>query len=121
MPGSALAGSLRAHLSQARPPADERLMGSRPPRAQAEAAESTVSPLWIVGSVFTPGSSADQPPGNAAALEITGQTAIDRERGAAARRVAALQPPGRRRRHAHRLPAPRSAADGPAEPATTSS
>lgn len=83
VPGSALAGSLRAHLSQACLLADERLMGSRPPRTQAEAAASVVSPLWIVGSVFTPGG-ADSRPGNAAALEITGQTAIDRERGAAA-------------------------------------
>ena len=54
IPGSALAGSLRAHLSRADPPADERLMGSRPPRNQAEAAASVVSPLWIVGGVFTP-------------------------------------------------------------------
>jgi CRISPR/Cas system CSM-associated protein Csm3 (group 7 of RAMP superfamily) len=83
VPGSALAGSLRAHLSQAEPPADIRLMGSRPPRNQAEAAESTVSPLWITGSVFTPASTSGQSP-EPAALELTGQTAIDRERGAAA-------------------------------------
>ncbi len=83
VPGSALAGSLRAHLSQADPPADERLMGSRPPGNQAEAAASVVSPLWIVGSVFTP-EGAGSRPGEAAALEIAGQTAIDRERGAAA-------------------------------------
>ncbi len=86
VPGSALAGSLRAHLSQATPPADVRLMGSRPPRSQAEAADSTVSPLWIVGSVFVPDSG--PPPGGGrrqepAVLELTGQTAIDRERGAA--------------------------------------
>jgi len=83
IPGSALAGSLRAHLSRADPPADERLMGSRPPRNQAEAAASVVSPLWIVGSVFNP-DGADGRPGAPASLEITGQTAIDRERGAAA-------------------------------------
>ena len=83
VPGSALAGSLRAHLSQASPPADERLMGSRPPRNQAEAAASVVSPLWIVGSVFTP-DRVDARPGEPAAAEITGQTAIDSERGAAA-------------------------------------
>jgi CRISPR/Cas system CSM-associated protein Csm3 (group 7 of RAMP superfamily) len=81
VPGSALAGSLRAHLSQAEPPADIRVMGSRPPRNQTEAADSTVSPLWIIGSVFAPGNSSDQ---TYDALEITGQTAIDRERGAAA-------------------------------------
>jgi CRISPR/Cas system CSM-associated protein Csm3 (group 7 of RAMP superfamily) len=83
VPGSALAGSLRAHLSQATPPTDVRLMGSRPPRNEAEAAASTVSPLWIVGSVFV-SDSADDPDQEPAALEITGQTAIDRERGAAA-------------------------------------
>jgi CRISPR/Cas system CSM-associated protein Csm3 (group 7 of RAMP superfamily) len=83
VPGSALAGSLRAQLSQANPPADERLMGSRPPRNQAESAASTVSPLWIVGSVFIP-AGADDAPEAPVALEVTGQTAIDRERGAAA-------------------------------------
>jgi len=88
VPGSALAGSLRAHLSQATPPADVRLMGSRPPGSQAEAAESTVSPLWIVGSVFVPDSvsAPGSPAGQRqepAVLELTGQTAIDRERGAA--------------------------------------
>jgi CRISPR/Cas system CSM-associated protein Csm3 (group 7 of RAMP superfamily) len=83
VPGSALAGSLRAHLSQADPPADERLMGSRPPRNRAEAAASTASPLWIVGSVFTP-ESEDGRPQASAVMEITGQASIDRERGAAA-------------------------------------
>lgn len=83
VPGSALAGSLRAHLSQATPPADERLMGSRPPRSQAEAAASAVSPLWVVGTVFTPDGAADRPEA-VPELEIAGQTAIDRERGAAA-------------------------------------
>ncbi len=80
VPGSALAGSLRAHLRQADPQEEVRLMGSRPPRDQAEAAARTVSPLWIVGSVFTPDGGGDP----AAALEIAGQTAVDRERGAAA-------------------------------------
>ena len=100
VPGSALAGSLRAHLAGASPPADERLMGSRPPRDQAEASESTVSALWIVGATFTPdrATMADGVPGGedasraeavgaagdpAAAVEIVGQTAIDRKRGAA--------------------------------------
>ena len=63
-------------------PADMRLMGSRPPGSQAEAAASAVSPLWIAGSVFTPG--AGSPNREAAALETIGQTAIDRVRGAAA-------------------------------------
>jgi CRISPR/Cas system CSM-associated protein Csm3 (group 7 of RAMP superfamily) len=83
VPGSALAGSLRAHLSQASPPADERLMGSRPPRNQTEAAAGAASPLWIVGTVFAAEAAAGRPDGPAE-LEIAGQTAIDRERGAAA-------------------------------------
>ena len=83
VPGSALAGSLRAHLGRADPPADVRLMGSRPPHNQAEAAASVVSALWIVGSIFVPDNAGDQP-GERGTLEITGQTAIDRERGAAA-------------------------------------
>jgi len=83
IPGSSLAGSLRAHLAAAEPDADVRLMGSRPPRNQAEAARSTASPLWIVGAEFTPTPS-DGPGGTAdALLETVGQTAIDRERGAA--------------------------------------
>jgi CRISPR/Cas system CSM-associated protein Csm3 (group 7 of RAMP superfamily) len=101
VPGSALAGSLRAHLAAAEPPADERLMGSRPPHDQAAAHESTVSPLWIVGATFTAdrpstddgasagdggsGTGAADAAGDpAAAVEIVGQTTIDRERGAAA-------------------------------------
>ena len=63
IPGSSLAGSLRAHLAAASPPADVRLMGSRPPRNQAESALSTVSPLWIIGAVFTPASEGSQSPG----------------------------------------------------------
>ena len=83
VPGSALAGSLRAHLAAARPPADELLMGSRPPHDQYSAADSTVSPLWIAGCSFTPditGTDGETP----AAVETIGQTAIDRFRGAAA-------------------------------------
>jgi hypothetical protein len=83
IPGSALAGSLRAHMAVADPPADVRLMGSRPPANQAESAASTVSPLWVLGAVFTP----VEPPGGSpaqSALETVGQTAIDRKRGAAA-------------------------------------
>lgn len=89
VPGSALAGSLRAHLAAAGPPADVRLMGSRPPRNQAEAAQSTASPLWVVGAVFTPVSPDEPTDGGessdaaGAVLETTGQTAIDRMRGAA--------------------------------------
>lgn len=83
VPGSALAGSLRAHLRRASPPAEEALMGSRPPRNREEAADSTASPLWIVGSTFTP-EHADGQPSAAAEVEITGQTAIDRRRRAAA-------------------------------------
>lgn len=109
IPGSALAGSLRAHLANADPSADIRLMGSRPPRDQAQAATLTASPLWIVGAMFVPSApdasepaesppmsepaalaptaSADAPPRgpdhDGAVLETIGQTAIDRRRGAA--------------------------------------
>jgi len=81
VPGSALAGSLRAHLRAARPPADERLMGSPPAHNKAEADRSIASPLWIVGCAFDPGDAADGD--TVDALEIAGQTAIHRERGAA--------------------------------------
>lgn len=82
IPGSSIAGSLRAHLAAASPAADIRLMGSRPPASQAESAVSAVSPLWVLGAVFTPD---ELSPGSAAvALETVGQTAIDRVRGAAA-------------------------------------
>ena len=84
VPGSSLAGSLRAHLAAAQPSADTRLMGSRPPKDKAEADESTVSPLWIMGCVFSPEPGADSGEAPATLLEITGQTAIDRSRGAAA-------------------------------------
>ena len=82
VPGSTLAGSLRAHLAAAQPPADTRLMGSRPPHNQADAASSTVSPLWIAGCFFTP-QAAGSPDDRAAEVETTGQTAIDRARGSA--------------------------------------
>jgi CRISPR/Cas system CSM-associated protein Csm3 (group 7 of RAMP superfamily) len=90
IPGSALAGSLRAHLAAADPPADTLLMGRRPggdPDAaqnadEASADQPQASPLWVVGCTFSP--DGDGPSDGAAALEITGQTAIDRTRGAAA-------------------------------------
>jgi CRISPR/Cas system CSM-associated protein Csm3 (group 7 of RAMP superfamily) len=90
VPGSALAGSLRAHLAAADPPADSRLMGRRPagdPDAAGNTDEANgdrpeASPLWVVGCTFSP--DGDEAGDGAAALEITGQTAIDRARGAAA-------------------------------------
>jgi CRISPR/Cas system CSM-associated protein Csm3 (group 7 of RAMP superfamily) len=82
IPGSSIAGSLRAHLAAAQPPADERLMGSRPPASQDESAASTASPLWISGAVFSPDQAPGVSPGDG--LETTGQTAVDRFRGAAA-------------------------------------
>ena len=85
IPGSALAGSLRAHLAAADSPADVTLMGSRPPGSKAEADESTVSPLWIVGAVFRPETESGSAVGQTT-LEVAGQTAIDRVRGAAAAR-----------------------------------
>lgn len=57
-------------------------MGSRPPQREADAAESTVSPLWIAGCAFTP--ACGDPEAAAGELETIGQTAIDRFRGAAA-------------------------------------
>jgi CRISPR/Cas system CSM-associated protein Csm3 (group 7 of RAMP superfamily) len=72
VPGSTIAGSLRAHLATAEPGTEIRLMGS-PPAADDGAA----SPLWVVGCVFAPA-------GTGPELEITGQTAIDRRRTAAA-------------------------------------
>lgn len=82
IPGSALAGSLRAHLAASDPPADIKLMGARPPRDQAQAARLEASPLWIVGAIFTPAAPDGQASGDAI-VETTGQTAIDRQRGAA--------------------------------------
>jgi CRISPR/Cas system CSM-associated protein Csm3 (group 7 of RAMP superfamily) len=89
IPGSAPAGSLRAHLAAAKPPADVRLMGSRPPASQAESAQSTASPLWVLGAAFSPARSPAAPGDDEAqpsqvSIETTGQTAVDRVRGAAA-------------------------------------
>jgi CRISPR/Cas system CSM-associated protein Csm3 (group 7 of RAMP superfamily) len=81
IPGSSIAGSLRAHLAAADPPADAELMGSRPPASRAESAESRVSPLWIVGAVLAPDRTAASADDD---LETIGQTAISRSRGAAA-------------------------------------
>src|ERR1700735_2332510 len=61
IPGSSIAGSLRAHLAAADPPADISLMGSRPPGNRAESADSRVSPLWIVGAVFEPAPNSGEP------------------------------------------------------------
>lgn len=82
IPGSTLAGSLRAHLAASDPPADIKLMGARPPRDQAQAAQLEASPLWIVGAIFKPTAPDGQASGDAV-VETAGQTAIDRWRGAA--------------------------------------
>jgi CRISPR/Cas system CSM-associated protein Csm3 (group 7 of RAMP superfamily) len=84
IPGSSLAGSLRAHLVAASPPADVRLMGSRPPSNQAESAASSASPLWVIGAAFQAAPSGDLHPDAAEPiLETIGQTAIDRKSRAA--------------------------------------
>jgi CRISPR/Cas system CSM-associated protein Csm3 (group 7 of RAMP superfamily) len=79
VPGSALAGSLRGHLREVDAAAgtdlETRLMGSRP-----GANESQASPLWLLGSRFTPERN------GIPKTEVAGQTAIDRRRGAAAAR-----------------------------------
>jgi CRISPR/Cas system CSM-associated protein Csm3 (group 7 of RAMP superfamily) len=76
VPGSSLAGSLRAHLlTQAE--ADERLMGTRPPENRAASERATVSRLWVLGATFH--ADGDGP----TETSITGQTAVDPERGAA--------------------------------------
>lgn len=79
VPGSALAGSLRAHLRQhdARHGThlDTTLMGSRPPAQRGDPTHP--SPLWILGTHFTPD------PGSDTSTEVVGQTAVDRHRGAA--------------------------------------
>jgi hypothetical protein len=79
VPGSTLAGSLRAHLRAV----DERqgtsletaLMGSRPPTNKGDTL--TASPLWLLGTRFVPETQEVE-------TEVVGQTAIDRVRGAAA-------------------------------------
>ncbi|MFE9187843.1 RAMP superfamily CRISPR-associated protein [Micromonospora haikouensis] len=79
VPGSALAGSLRAHLRQrdARQGThlDTTLMGSRPPAHRGDTTDP--SRLWFLGTRFTPD------PGSDTITEVVGQTAIDRRRGAA--------------------------------------
>ncbi|MEO3747199.1 RAMP superfamily CRISPR-associated protein [Plantactinospora sp. B5E13] len=79
VPGSALAGSLRAHLrqhdAQHGTEFDTTLMGSRPPIQRGDTTEA--SPLWILGTHFTPD------PASGDLTEIVGQTAVDRRRGAA--------------------------------------
>jgi hypothetical protein len=59
-------------------------MGSRPPGNQQEATDSVVSPLWVVGSVFTPLPPDPKHTNRAVTFEVAGQTAVDRQRGAAA-------------------------------------
>ncbi|ROO59617.1 CRISPR/Cas system CSM-associated protein Csm3 (group 7 of RAMP superfamily) [Micromonospora sp. Llam0] len=93
-PGSALAGSLRAHLARQSTVADldETLMGPRPPKDRDEATALTASRLWLLGTRFVPaGPPADidqaaQPPAATGSelVEIVGQTAIDPQRRAAA-------------------------------------
>ncbi|MDG4770570.1 RAMP superfamily CRISPR-associated protein [Solwaraspora sp. WMMD792] len=96
VPGSTLAGSLRAHLARQSAVADldETLMGPRPPTDRDEAAKLTASRLWLLGTRFVPapagppadsGPPAQQPAAAGSGLvEIVGQTAIDRQRRAAA-------------------------------------
>lgn len=91
VPGSTLAGSLRAHLRRhdavAQTNLETDLMGSRPPTRRDDPAET--SRLWLLGTRFTPQpprNGTPTPPGNpsdASALETVGQTGIDRFRGAA--------------------------------------
>jgi CRISPR/Cas system CSM-associated protein Csm3 (group 7 of RAMP superfamily) len=77
VPGSSLAGSLRAHLLAEQAHADERLMGSRPPEDRAASERATVSRLWFLGAEF----SADG--AGPTETSTTGQTAVDRARGGA--------------------------------------
>jgi CRISPR/Cas system CSM-associated protein Csm3 (group 7 of RAMP superfamily) len=83
VPGSSLAGSLKAHLAETdrtnATSLETDLMGSRPPAPGERDADTEASKMWIVGTHYTPD------PATAGPLsEIIGQTAIDRERGAAA-------------------------------------
>jgi CRISPR/Cas system CSM-associated protein Csm3 (group 7 of RAMP superfamily) len=93
VPGSALAGSLKAHLRASDTTAgtdrETRLMGSRPPTDRGT--ETVASRLWLLGARFTPDGDTpdgdpDDDPESAAITEVVGQTAIDRRRGAAAER-----------------------------------
>ncbi|GGL19448.1 RAMP superfamily CRISPR-associated protein [Mangrovihabitans endophyticus] len=74
IPGSGLAGSLRAHLRRHDADLAAELMGSPPPTHGDH--ELTASDLWILGTRFTP--DPEEP-----LTEIVGQTGIDRARGAA--------------------------------------
>ncbi|MBT8225758.1 MAG: hypothetical protein HKP61_22370 [Dactylosporangium sp.] len=80
VPGSSLAGSLRAHLGaidRAEGTSLETdLMGARPTQHRDNVA--AVSRLWFLGTRFTPSRSSDP------VLEVVGQTRIDRHRAAAA-------------------------------------
>jgi CRISPR/Cas system CSM-associated protein Csm3 (group 7 of RAMP superfamily) len=96
VPGSSLAGSLRAHLRAHDAAADgsmeTQLMGSPPPAHRDDPA--TASPLWLLGTRFTPAPETGQDtaaatpvnpqPSPPTSVETVGQTAIDRHRGAAA-------------------------------------
>lgn len=81
VPGSSLAGSLRAHLAASDVAAgtawETALMGSRPPTSREH--HTAASALWFLGTEFAP-----DPNASDAVVEVVGQTAIDRERGAAA-------------------------------------
>ncbi len=83
VPGSSLAGSLRAHLratDRTRGVAgsagmETALMGSRPPKHPTDDADA--SRLWLLGTGFVPND------GGETQTEIVCQTRIDRRRGAA--------------------------------------
>ncbi|MDT5024985.1 MAG: hypothetical protein QOE61_1411 [Micromonosporaceae bacterium] len=78
VPGSSLAGSLRAHLSNVdalwHTGLESGLMGGRPPQERGE--ETDASRLWFLGTSFAAHDGAVD-------TEVVGQTAIDRHRGAA--------------------------------------
>jgi len=86
-PGSTLAGSLRAHVADRDPELETALFGSRPPAGARQDAELDPSPLWLLGTTFTPsGTTSTSSPGpdcDGGLFETVGQTAIDRRRGAA--------------------------------------
>lgn len=80
VPGSSLAGSLRAHLAAtdrvAGTTLETDLMGARPTQHRDD--QAAVSPLWFLGTRFTPSVATDP------MFEVVGQTRIDRHRKAAA-------------------------------------
>jgi CRISPR/Cas system CSM-associated protein Csm3 (group 7 of RAMP superfamily) len=82
VPGSSLAGSLRAYLAAtdraARTTLETDLMGARPTQHRDD--QAAVSPLWFLGTRFTPSDTTDT------IFEVTGQTRIDHHRKAAAAR-----------------------------------